>query len=151
MRLWSLHPKDLDAKGLTAVWREGLLAKAIIEGRTKAYEKHPQMIRFRKAENEEALINQYLSYVLKEANKRNFNFDKSKIKNIKTDEKIKVTKGQALYEFIHLKKKLGYRDINKCKELEKIEFPELNPIFELVEGDIEHWEKVKDLESRNQS
>ena len=132
MRLWSLHPKYLDTKGLTAVWREGLLAKAIIEGKTSAYEKHPQMIRFRKAENEEALINQYLSCVLKEANKRKFNFDKSKIKNIKTDEKIKVTKGQVLYEFVHLKKKLEYRDPDRYKELEKIKFPELNPIFELV-------------------
>lgn len=139
----------LDTKGLTAVWREGLLAKAIIEGNTSAYEKHPQMIRFNRAKNKDALINQYLSHVLKEANKRKFNFDKSKIKNIKTKEKIKVTKGQVLYEFIHLKKKLEYRDVDKYKELEKIKFPELNPVFELVEGDIEHWEKVKDLESRN--
>ncbi|MDI3502728.1 MAG: hypothetical protein PWR13_285 [Archaeoglobi archaeon] len=27
MRLWSIHSKYLDAKGLVAVWREGLLAK----------------------------------------------------------------------------------------------------------------------------
>ena len=28
MRLWSLHSKHLDAKGLVALWREGLLARA---------------------------------------------------------------------------------------------------------------------------
>ncbi|WP_368086417.1 pyrimidine dimer DNA glycosylase/endonuclease V [Nitrosomonas sp. Nm34] len=26
MRLWSIHPKYLDAKGLLALWREGLQA-----------------------------------------------------------------------------------------------------------------------------
>jgi carboxyl-terminal processing protease len=29
MRLWSLHPKYLDAQGLVALWREALLAKAV--------------------------------------------------------------------------------------------------------------------------
>ena len=32
MRLWSLHPRYLDAKGLVALWREGLLAKAVLQG-----------------------------------------------------------------------------------------------------------------------
>jgi hypothetical protein len=32
MRLWSLHPRYLDAKGLQAVWREGLLAKKVLQG-----------------------------------------------------------------------------------------------------------------------
>ncbi|MEN6399799.1 MAG: pyrimidine dimer DNA glycosylase/endonuclease V, partial [Rectinema sp.] len=29
MRLWTLHPQYLDQKGLTAAWREGLLAKKV--------------------------------------------------------------------------------------------------------------------------
>ena len=29
MRLWSLHPRYLDRQGLTALWREGLLARAV--------------------------------------------------------------------------------------------------------------------------
>jgi hypothetical protein len=29
MRLWTLHPQYLDAKGLVALWREALLAKAV--------------------------------------------------------------------------------------------------------------------------
>ncbi|MEM2443473.1 MAG: pyrimidine dimer DNA glycosylase/endonuclease V, partial [Candidatus Bathyarchaeia archaeon] len=32
MRLWSIHPKYLDARGLVALWREGLLAKKVLEG-----------------------------------------------------------------------------------------------------------------------
>lgn len=30
MRLWSVHPGWLDAKGLVAAWREGLLARAVL-------------------------------------------------------------------------------------------------------------------------
>jgi hypothetical protein len=46
MRLWSLHLKYLDRIGLIACWREGLLAKAVLEGKTKGYTHHPQLIRF---------------------------------------------------------------------------------------------------------
>jgi hypothetical protein len=35
MRLWSLHLKYLDAKGLVAVW--GLLAKKVSKEKTKGY------------------------------------------------------------------------------------------------------------------
>jgi len=41
MRLWTLHPKYLDTKGLLAVWREALLAQKAIKGATKAYRNHP--------------------------------------------------------------------------------------------------------------
>ncbi len=47
MRLWSLHPKYLDAKGLVALWREALLAQAVLAGRTRGYRHHPQLARFR--------------------------------------------------------------------------------------------------------
>jgi hypothetical protein len=30
MRIWSLHPKYLDSKGLVALWRESLLAKNVL-------------------------------------------------------------------------------------------------------------------------
>ena len=35
MRIWSLHPKYLDAKGLVALWRETLLARNVLENKTK--------------------------------------------------------------------------------------------------------------------
>jgi len=37
MRLWSIHPQYLDVKGLLAVWREGLLAQAVLGGRTRGF------------------------------------------------------------------------------------------------------------------
>lgn len=35
MRLWSLHPNCLDAQGLVALWREALLAQAVLRGQTR--------------------------------------------------------------------------------------------------------------------
>jgi hypothetical protein len=43
MRLWSLHPQYLDPAGLVAVWREGLLARAVFAGQTTGYKHHPQL------------------------------------------------------------------------------------------------------------
>ena len=47
MRIWSIHPKYLDTKGLVALWRETLLAKNVLEEKTKGYKYHPQLIRFK--------------------------------------------------------------------------------------------------------
>ena len=47
MRLWSVHPLHLDRQGLTACWREALLAQAVLAGRTRGYRAHPQLERFR--------------------------------------------------------------------------------------------------------
>ena len=35
MRLWTLHPKYLDARGLVALWREALLAQKVLRGATR--------------------------------------------------------------------------------------------------------------------
>ncbi|HEX5758920.1 MAG TPA: pyrimidine dimer DNA glycosylase/endonuclease V [Thermoanaerobaculia bacterium] len=37
MRLWTLHPRYLDRQGILALWREGLLARAVLAGRTRGY------------------------------------------------------------------------------------------------------------------
>ncbi len=47
MRLWTVHPKFLDSKGLVALWREALLAKAVLEVKTRGYQNHPQLVRFK--------------------------------------------------------------------------------------------------------
>ena len=79
MRIWSLHPKLLDSKGLVALWRETLLAKKVLQGGTKGYINHPQLLRFKENENPINSINYYLSEVQIEATVRGYNFDKSKI------------------------------------------------------------------------
>ena len=47
MRLWTLHPKYLDARDLVALLREALLAQAVLGRQTGGYTRHPQLIRFR--------------------------------------------------------------------------------------------------------
>lgn len=67
MRLWTLHPKYLDRQGLLALWREGLLAQAVLAGKTKGYRNHPQLIRFKSARDPLAAIGCYLTIVHREA------------------------------------------------------------------------------------
>jgi len=143
MRLWSLHPKYLDSKGLVALWREGLLAKKVLEGKTKGYKNHPQLIRFKEFKDPIKAIESYLYYVLKEAERRNYNFDKRKI-SIKNplSKIIPVTDKQIEFELQHLSEKIKKRNKNIRKtKIEKIKNIELNPIFYLVKGEIEAWEK----------
>ncbi|AFZ70079.1 hypothetical protein Calag_0300 [Caldisphaera lagunensis DSM 15908] len=143
MRLWSIHPKYLDTKGLLALWREGLLAKSVLEGKTKGYINHPQLDRFKKSENPIAYINAYLYEIYLEAQRRGYNFNKNKVKSEKIEKKLLVTNKQVEYEFDHLLKKLKSRDINKYEEIKDIKMIEVHPIFQIVEGEIESWERVK--------
>lgn len=39
MRLWSVHPKYLDARGLVVLWREALRAQAVLPGGVDVWEK----------------------------------------------------------------------------------------------------------------
>ena len=143
MRIWSLHPKYLDTKGLLALWRETLLAKHVLEGKTKGYTNHPQLRRFKEAKRPLDCINRYLVIVHKEASMRGYVFDKSKIGPDMEIEKIAVTNGQVKYETRHLLGKLKQRDPVRYKELSRLADLELHPLFEMTEGEIEDWEVIK--------
>lgn len=140
MRLWSLHPQYLDSKGLVALWREALLAQNVLLGNTKGYKNHPQLVRFKDSENQLAAIASYLQFVLEEADKRHYNFDKSKIIEPRFDKKIPVTTGQLEYEYQHLLRKLKQRDPNRYNKVSQVKEIKLHPLFKLVEGDIANWE-----------
>jgi hypothetical protein len=75
MRLWTVHPQYLDAQGLVALWREGLLAQKVIAGGTRAYTRHPQLTRFRQHAEPLPLIAAYLCGVADEAARRGYQFD----------------------------------------------------------------------------
>lgn len=140
MRIWSLHPKYLDSKGLIALWREALLAKHVLEGKTKGYKNHPQLERFKEAKAPVDAINQYLKEIYTEASHRNYNFDKEKINWNVTHSKLKVTNGQLNYEVKHLLNKLHVRDLSRYNEFQLIKTFQTHPLFEVIEGDIESWE-----------
>jgi hypothetical protein len=150
MRIWSVHPKYLDTKGLVALWRETLLAKKVLENKTNGYMNHPQLIRFRNSEHPLDSISYYLKNIYAEALSRNFEFDEKKIGTINYIEKIPVTKGQIIFETNHLLSKLERRDYEKFAYLSGIKEPDLNLIFYLIEGRVENWEKnsgLNDLQS----
>ena len=142
MRIWSVHPKYLDAKGLVALWRETLLAKNVLEGNTKGYKNHPQLNRFKAEEKPLEAINQYLTEVWEEATRRGYNFDRTKIDFDFQKIKIDVTLGQLQYEFNHLLKKLEQRDPERYKQFEKLKMVDCAEIFDVKEGEIEKWEII---------
>lgn len=143
MRIWSLHPKYLDTIGLVALWRETLLAKKVLEGKTVGYKKHPQLDRFKANRNPLNAVNYYLKFIWLEAEKRNFNFDKTKFAEIPAIEKIDVTKGQLSFEQNQLLEKLKIRDLKLYHQLINVSVFESHPIFKLTEGEVESWEKMK--------
>ena len=147
MRLWTINFKYLDAKGLVALWREALLAKNVLEGLTKGYKNHPQLIRFYTHQNSIDAINAYLLEVYKEACARGYKFDVAKVGKFDAENlsKIAVTKGQIEYEFSFLQEKLKQRDLKKYKENLNVKNIEISTIFTEIDGDIELWEKVKTL------
>lgn len=142
MRLWSLHPKYLDAKGIVALWREGLLAKHVLEGKTKGYTMHPQLNRFKNAENPLVTINKYLGFVLIEAKERGYNFNADKILKIEDSIIVPVNSGQIEYESAHLLRKLQIRDAERYHTFKSLSHFEPNPMFEVISGGIEDWEVI---------
>ncbi len=143
MRLWSLHPKYLDSKGLVALWREGLLAQAVLLNRTKGYRSHPQLQRFRAQLNPPASIGMYLQFVAAEAAERDYCFRVERIEQIAEEVPlIPVTAGQLEFERRHLAGKLQERDASRLNVLLVPEQLEPHPLFYTVSGTVEPWEKV---------
>ncbi|MFV0415301.1 MAG: pyrimidine dimer DNA glycosylase/endonuclease V [Chthoniobacterales bacterium] len=143
MRLWTVHPKYLDSKGLVALWREGLLAKAVLEGRTVGYVNHPQLERFRAKDNAVDYLVEFLHAVLLEARARNYRFDGSKLSSArKLLPQIEETDGQLHYEWEHLMMKLRARNPILHKNHSEIVFPDAHPLFTIVKGEIRGWEKA---------
>ena len=141
MRLWSLHPGYLDVKGLVALWREGIMARNVLTGKTGGYKNHPQLERFKKQDDPVIAIDTYLLNVYIESKRRNYNFKRDRIGFKFLDSKMEVTDGQMLYEFKHLKRKLKIRNTERYNLLINLDFPKPNPVFEVVKGDIESWER----------
>lgn len=142
MRIWSLHPQYLDAKGLVALWRETLLAKKVLEGNTRGYSHHPQLNRFKTSGHPLERVNQYLAAVYEEATRRGYVFDRNKIDWNFQPAKMPVTSGQIQYETRHLLKKLQLREPERVFAL-LTESLELHPLFRLIDGDIEPWEIIR--------
>ena len=142
MRLWSLHPKYLDTKGLVALWREALLAQAVLKGNTQGYRHHPQLERFQASRAPLSAIGTYLKAIQHEATRRGFKFDKTKIGSGRITRHLPVTEGQLTYEFKHLRKKLALRDAQLLDRLKAVTCPDTHPLFKKIPGPVQTWERI---------
>jgi len=143
MRLWTLHPKYLDARGLVALWREALLAQKVLRGATRGYRHHPQLRRFTASADPPAALAAYLAGVREESVRRGYQFDASKIGRRRFRGRLKETRGQLLYEWRHFKKKLKLRDPKRLRDLATMKIPAPHPLFKIVPGPVRDWEKVR--------
>jgi hypothetical protein len=141
MRLWSLHPRYLDRRGLVALWREALLAQAVLRGRTKGYRRHPQLARFRVQPRPMACIGTYLDAVRTEGVSRGYAFAAERINRARGSARLAVSRGQLEYEWRHLQRKLAARDPAWLARLGDVVRPRPHPLFRVVPGGVEDWER----------
>ena len=154
MRIWSVHPSLLDRRALIACWRESLLAQKVLRGLTRGYTNHPQLIRFRAHSQPVEAIGAYLHGLADEAHLRGYSFNRSLIaaERGKNLEPILVTEGQLAYELSFLAHKVAGRDADwepilteRLAKFAQAGKPAVHPVFEVVPGEIEAWEKTKEF------
>jgi len=143
MRLWTLHPRHLDPKGLVALWREALLAQRVLAGRTRGYRHHPQLARFQASRRPLAAIGAYLEGVLREARARGYAFDPTLILERGARTKLRATLGQIRFERRHLARKLASRHPVSLARLERGPLA-AHPLFRLVPGGVADWERANE-------
>jgi len=141
MRLWSLHPKYLDPQGLVALWREALLAQAVLRGQTRGYRSHPQLDRFKQQSAPLVAMSLYLRAIHAEAESRDYSFDRRKIRGARKEFVLDVSAGQVEYEWAHLMAKLKVRSPALYRKWRDVSSPEPHPLFRVRAGEIESWER----------
>lgn len=141
MRIWTVHPKYLDSRGLVALWRETLLAQKVLAGKTRGYRHHPQLERFKAQADPRAAIACYLWHVADEAMKRGYSFDTRRINRPRAEIVMKATSGQLAYEWQHLLAKLAVRDPERLTVLSGLVRPRAHPMFRMVSGSVADWER----------
>jgi hypothetical protein len=141
VRLWTLHPRYLDSAGLVALWREALLARAVLAGNTRGYRHHPQLARFRAQADPVGCVNRYLAAVYDEATRRGYRFDDRKLAPAVTGGPIAETRGQMEAEWTHLLDKLRRRTPERYRALRALRRPRAHPLFRIVPGVAREWER----------
>ena len=141
MRLWSLHPRLLDRRALVALWREGLLAQAVLRGQTRGYRHHPQLNRFHDSSAPVAAIVAYLQAVHVEATRRGYSFDARKLARARVrSAPLEVSRDQLGFEWRHLRAKVRRRDAEWWRGMQHASLL-AHPLFRVVDGPVATWER----------
>lgn len=126
---------------MLALWREALLAQAVLSDQTKGYKHHPQLLRFRQCAAPRSQIAHYLTAVWNEASRRGYRFNRAKIGKIGQAAVIlPATRGQLEYEWQHLRSKLASRAPAWLASLPDVALAEPHPLFQAIPGRIAEWE-----------
>lgn len=141
MRLWSLHPKYLDARGLVALWLEALLVKAVLRNETKSYRNHPQLERFRTSSTPLLVINSFLAGVFADSAARGYSFNRDKVEPVRTALRLPVATGQIAYQWSHLLSKLSKRSPEISASVSSTVKVECHPPFTARSAQIATWER----------
>lgn len=142
MRIWSLAPSYLDRAGLVACWRETLLAQAVLAGKTRGYQRHPQLERFRAHPDPLGAVGHYLGGLADEADERGYRFRRELILAPPSElPTIAVTTGQLAHEWAHLRAKLTTRSPDVARRWAAVTEPEPHPLFVVEPGPIASWER----------
>lgn len=131
----------LDRQGLVALWREALLAKAVLGGHTRGYTRHPQLERFTGHRQPRLAINAYLAAVHDEATRRGYAFDRSKIGPVRCVDAVPVACGQLSHEWLHLRHKLAARSPAWLEAFADVTTPACHPLFRAQPGPVAAWER----------
>ena len=127
---------------MVALWREALLARAVLRGLTRGYRHHPQLDRFREHAAPRSAISAYLAAVLSEANARGYDFDARKVGPVRSLDRIPVTRGQIRVEWDHLMHKLAARSPVHHERWRSVRKPECHPLLRPIPGAVEPWERL---------
>jgi hypothetical protein len=79
--------------------------------------------------------------VLEESLARGYRFDRRKVRRVAYAGALTVTRGQLRHEWRHLLAKLAVRDAERRRRLQTVKRPRPHPLFRVVAGDIETWER----------
>jgi len=119
------------------------LAQKVLSGKAKGYRNHPQLERFKKTRHPLAAIRAYLLGIYHESRIRGYAFNQRRINAFGNApvSKITVTRGQLVFEYKHLLSKLKIRDLNRYKKFLETKKISAHPVFHIVAGSREAWER----------
>lgn len=138
-----MHPQHLDRQGLTACWREALLAQAVLAGRTRGYRSHPQLERFRGQADPIGAVAWYLHGIADEADARGYRYDRDRIDRSPSPVPvITVTTGQLDLEWSWLRTKLAVRSPDVLQRWSAVARPDPHRSFALIDGPVAPWERL---------
>ena len=129
----------------------GVVAREVLQGGTRGYRRHPQLVHFRDRASPTRAIAPYLRGLHGESVVRGYRFHAGPIDEFVDTGVLPVARGQIQYEQVHLLAKPRVRDPERTARFGRVRFPAPHPLFRIVPGGVEPWELPRPAEAGDQS